>query len=135
MSKEIATKETLRNYKKVYIRLFKYVLEFKLIFSLSIVAIILMALADTSFLALIKKITDEGFVSNADNLTRLIPIILIFIVLIRASARFFSTYALRWISRKIVQKLRFDIFKNLMKLPISYFDRNTTGVLVSKITY
>lgn len=135
MSKEIATKETLRNYKKVYIRLFKYALEFKLIFSLSIVAIILMALADTSFLALIKKITDEGFVSNADNLTRLIPIILIFIVLIRASARFFSTYALRWISRKIVQKLRFDIFKNLMKLPISYFDRNTTGVLVSKITY
>ena len=80
MSKEIATKETLRNYKKVYIRLFKYALEFKLIFSLSIVAIILMALADTSFLALIKKITDEGFVSNADNLTRLIPIILIFFV-------------------------------------------------------
>ncbi len=90
MSKEIATKETLKNYKEVYIRLFKYALTYKLILILSIVAIILMALADTSFLALIKKITDEGFVSNADNLTRLIPIILIFIVLIRASARFFS---------------------------------------------
>jgi subfamily B ATP-binding cassette protein MsbA len=92
-------------------------------------------LADTSFLALLKKITDEGFVSNPNNLTSLIPLILIFIVLIRACARFFSSYSLRWVSRKIVEKLRYDIFDNLMKLPIFYFDSNTTGILISKITY
>ena len=135
MSKEIATKETLKNYKDVYIRLFKYALTYKLILSFSIVAILITALADTSFLALLKKITDEGFVSNPNNLTSLIPLILIFIVLIRASARFFSSYSLRWVSRKIVEKLRYDIFDNLMKLPIYYFDSNTTGILISKITY
>ena len=135
MSKEMATKETLKNYKKVYIRLFKYTLEYKLILIFSILAMIITALADTSFLALIKKITDEGFVSNSNNLTNLIPIILIIIILIRASARFFSSYSLRWVSRKIVQTLRYDVFDNLMKLPIFYFDKNTTGILISKITY
>ena len=135
MSNEIAAKGTLKNYKEVYVRLFKYALTYKLILIFSIVAIVITALADTSFLALLKKITDEGFVSNSNNLTSLIPLILIFIVLIRACARFFSSYALRWVSRKIVEKLRYDIFDNLMKLPIFYFDSNTTGILISKITY
>ena len=135
MSKEIATKETLKNYKDVYIRLFKYALSYKLILIFGTVAIVIAALADTSFLALLKKITDEGFVSNPNNLTSLIPLILIFIVLIRACARFISSYSLRWVSRKIVEKLRYDIFDNLMKLPIYYFDSNTTGTLISKITY
>ena len=135
MSNEMAAKGTLKNYKEVYIRLFKYALTYKLILIFSIVAIVITALADTSFLALLKKITDEGFVSNPNNLTSLIPLILIFIVLIRACARFFSSYSLRWVSRKIVEKLRYDIFDNLMKLPIFYFDSNTTGILISKITY
>ena len=135
MSKEIEAKETLKNYKDVYIRLFKYALTYKLILFFGIVALIITALADTSFLALLKKITDEGFVSKPNNLTSLIPLILIFIVLIRAFARFFSSYSLRWVSRKIVEKLRYDIFDNLMKLPIYYFDSNTTGTLISKITY
>jgi len=135
MSKEIATKETLKNYKDVYIRLFKYALTYKLILIFGIVAIVITALADTSFLALLKKITDEGFVSNPNALTSLIPLILIFIVLIRACARFISSYSLRWVSRKIVEKLRYDIFDNLMKLPINYFDSKTTGTLISKITY
>ena len=135
MSKEIAAKGTLKNYKEVYIRLFKYALTYKLILIFSIVAIVITALADTSFLALLKKITDEGFVSTPNNLTSLIPLILIFIVLIRACARFFSSYSLRWVSRKIIQNLRSDIFDNLMKLPIIYFDSNTTGTLISKITY
>ncbi|MDC6476920.1 lipid A export permease/ATP-binding protein MsbA [Methylophilaceae bacterium] len=135
MSKEIEAKETLKNYKDVYIRLFKYALTYKLILIFGIVALIITALADTSFLALLKKITDEGFVSKPNNLTSLIPMILIFIVLIRAFARFFSSYSLRWVSRKIVEKLRYDIFNNLMKLPIFYFDSNTTGTLISKITY
>ena len=135
MSNEMAAKGTLKNYKEVYIRLFKYALTHKLILIFSIFAIVITALADTSFLALLKKITDEGFVSNPNNLTSLIPLILIFIVLIRACARFFSSYSLRWVSRKIVEKLRYDIFDNLMKLPIFYFDSNTTGILISKITY
>jgi ATP-binding cassette, subfamily B, bacterial MsbA len=135
MSKEIATKETLKNYKKVYIRLFKYALTYKSILIFSIIATVIMALADTSFLALIKKVTDEGFINNSYNQVSIIPFILIFIVLIRASARFISSYSLRWVARKTVQSLRYDIFDNLMKLPIYYFDSNTTGVLVSKITY
>ena len=61
MSKEIATKETLKNYKDVYIRLFKYALSYKLILIFGIVALVITALADTSFLALLKKYLKKMF--------------------------------------------------------------------------
>ena len=56
MSNEMAAKGTLKNYKEVYMRLFKYALTYKLILIFSIVAIVITALADTSFLALLKKL-------------------------------------------------------------------------------
>jgi len=39
------------------------------------------------------------------------------------------------ISRKIVFKMREDVFNKLSELPISYFDKNKTGDIISKITY
>ncbi len=135
MSKEIAAKETLKNYKKVYIRLFKYALTYKLILSFSIVSILITALADTSFLALLKKITDEGFVEQASNSSIFLPIALVFLMTVRALSGFVSGYSMRWVSRKIVEDLRFDAFKRLMTLPVSYFDSNASGNIVSKLTY
>jgi len=39
------------------------------------------------------------------------------------------------ISKKIVYKLRKDCFNNLISLPISYFDSQSTGDIISKMTY
>ena len=48
---------------------------------------------------------------------------------------FISGYSMRWVSRKIVEDLRFDAFKRLMILPVTYFDSRASGNIVSKITY
>ena len=42
---------------------------------------------------------------------------------------------MRWVSRKIVEDLRFDAFKRLMTLPVTYFDSHASGNIVSKLTY
>ena len=39
------------------------------------------------------------------------------------------------ISKKIVYKLRKDCFDSLIKLPVSYFDQNQTGDIISKMSY
>lgn len=39
------------------------------------------------------------------------------------------------ISQKIVHRMRRDVFDSLLKLPVSYFDRNQTGDILSKISY
>ena len=39
------------------------------------------------------------------------------------------------LSRKITYTLRKDTFNHLVKLPVSYFDNNTTGDILSRISY
>jgi len=135
MSKEKPTKAPLSKYKKIYLRLLKYALKYKIILIISVVCIFFQALTNTGFLALIKKVTDDGFNNYSEASTLLFPAILLFLILVRAISRFTSSYALRWVSRKVVEDLRYKAFKRLMHLPISFIDDNSTGTLVSKLTY
>ena len=135
MSKEQTTKVTLPEFKKIYSRILNYALKYKWILSASIFSLLILAITNTGFLALIKKITDEGFVEQASNSSIFLPIALVFLMTVRALSGFVSGYSMRWVSRKIVEDLRFDAFKRLMTLPVSYFDSNASGNIVSKLTY
>ena len=46
-----------------------------------------------------------------------------------------SISASSWISNKVIMDLRVDMFAKLLKLPKSYFDKNTTGGILSKLTF
>ena len=135
MSKEKATKAPLSKYKKIYLRLLNYALKYKIVLIISIICIFFQAATNTGFLALIKKVTDDGFNNYSDISSLLFPTLLLLLILCRAVSRFISSYALRWISRKVVEDLRYQAFRRLMHLPISFIDDNSTGTLVSKLTY
>ena len=135
MSKDKATKSNSLNFKTIYLRLVSYALKYKFILSLSIFSLLVLALTNTGFLALIKKITDEGLVEKSSESLILLPIFLLILMTIRASAGFISSYSMRWVSRKIVEDLRFDTFKRIMSLPVQFFDRHAAGNIVSKLTY
>ena len=135
MSKDKATKSNPSNFKTIYLRLVSYALKYKFILSLSIFSLLVLALTNTGFLALIKKITDEGLVEKSSESLILLPIFLLILMTIRALAGFISSYSMRWVSRKIVEDLRFDTFKRIMSLPVKFFDRHAAGNIVSKLTY
>ena len=46
-----------------------------------------------------------------------------------------SISASSWVSNKVIMDLRVDMFSKLLKLPKSYFDNNTTGQTLSKLTF
>ena len=46
-----------------------------------------------------------------------------------------SVSASSWISNKVIMDLRVDMFAKLLKLPKAYFDKNTTGGTLSKLTF
>ena len=123
------------SFKVIYLRLLKYALKYKLILSFSIVSLLILALTNTGFLALIKKITDEGLVEKSADASILLPIAIVLLMSLRGLAGFISSYSMRWVSRKIVEDLRFDSFKRIMALPVKFFDNNAAGNIVSKLTY
>lgn len=54
--------------------------------------------------------------------------------LLSAVTRYYSIIQLRKTANKVVQKMRNDIYQNLQRLPISFFDNLPAGKVVSRIT-
>lgn len=123
------------NSKILYMRIFRYAWKYKTIFLLGILALVVLSATNTAFLATIKQVTDEGFVKQSPDKVTYLPLILFGLMAVRALAGFISGYAMRWVARRVVEDLRLSVFRKLMMLPISYFDEQSSGMVVSKLTY
>lgn len=125
----------IANPKLLYKRLFRYVWQYKAHFAVSMLATAILSSSNTAFLALIKKVTDEGFVQESAQQVYVLPFMLFGLMTVRALAGFFSSYSLRIVARRVVEVLRNEVFAKLLMLPVSFFDASSNGQLVSKMTY
>ncbi|MES2635861.1 MAG: ABC transporter transmembrane domain-containing protein, partial [Pseudomonadota bacterium] len=138
MSRSSRKKEAIphiANAKLLYLRLFRYAWKYKAYFLISILALIILSASNTGFLALIKQVTDEGFVKQSPDKIFQLPLMLFGLMAIRALSGFVSLYYMRWIARHVVEAIRNEAFTKLMLLPVSYFDAGSSSVTVSKLTY
>lgn len=125
----------IKNAKALFWRIFSYAWQHKYVFAITIIATAILSLSNTAFLALIKKVTDEGFASQAASQIYMLPIMLFVLMSLRGLAGFASMYSIRWIARRVVETLRREAFGRLMQMPVSFFDAQSTGIMVSKLTY
>ncbi len=138
MAKPKRSKEKLpeiQNAKAIYLRLFRHAWKYKYVFIASILALVILSLSNTAFLALIKEVTDEGFVKKSADKTLLLPLMLFGLMLVRGVAGFASVYSMRVVARRVVEDFRKQMFSRLMLLPVHYFDARSAGSLVSKFGY
>ncbi len=119
----------------IYKRLLKYAWRYKLVFLAAVLSIAVLSLSNTAFLAVIKKIMDEGFVENAQGMQLFLPLMLMGLMVVRAISGYASTYSMRVVARRVVEDFRKEMFQNLMHLPVGYFDARSSGELVSKFSY
>ena len=63
------------------------------------------------------------------------PFLLVAIFALRGAANFLGDLALHWVSSRVVFDLRQITFAHLLRLPVSFFDRNAAAELTSKITF
>ncbi|MFA5560884.1 MAG: ABC transporter ATP-binding protein [Acholeplasmataceae bacterium] len=61
--------------------------------------------------------------------------LMIMFYLISAALNYILSIAMVRISQSVVYKMRKDLFEKLNKLPISYFDTNQTGDIISRMSY
>ena len=121
------------NFRYLYKRLFKYTWQHKFILSLSLISLVVLSLTNTAFLAIIKKITDQGFGSGIADKQSSLALLLLLVMSIRALSGLFSSYFMKSTSLKVVESLRSDLFKKIMMLPMSFFDKNSSSHIVSKL--
>ena len=119
----------------LYKRLLKRTKVYKGVFILAVIGMILHALADTSFAALIKPLLDGSFVNQDEDVISLIPALIILIFIFRGIGSFMSNYGMAYVGRSIIRDIRKDMFDKIILKSSKSYDESITGRLVSKITF
>jgi len=121
--------------KDTYKRLLSYVRPYKKQFAIAVLGMIGYALTDTAFAALMKPMLDGSFVEQDRNAILFVPLMIIGIFVLRGVAGFASTYYISWIGWRVIKQLRTDIFTKYLTLPTSFYDKASSGELISRITF
>jgi subfamily B ATP-binding cassette protein MsbA len=116
-------------------RLWTYIRLYKSGLVVAVIALVISAISETYLVSLLKPLLDEGFGSAESNFLRILPFILFGMIFVRGVSTFVATYCLSWVSGNVVLILRRNIFHHFMHLPVSFFDKESTGALLSRITY
>lgn len=120
---------------QLYKRLLHYVVPHWKMFLVATVAMAVFATTDTGFAALMKPMLDESFVERDPDVIRILPFAIIGLFIVRGVTGFIADYSMMWVGRKVVHKLRDQMFRQLLRLPVSYYDANSSGQLVASLIY
>jgi ABC-type multidrug transport system fused ATPase/permease subunit len=98
--------------------------------------LLLMALGSVASLAspyILKIIIDKVFPSRNFHLLIEVLLILVSINIVRIIISFCSDYLFEWVSNHIMLDMRKDLFNHMIRLPMSFFDKNKTGDMIHRI--
>jgi len=127
--------QTNNNALYLYKRLLKSTGIYKKTFFLAIIGMIIHAITDTSFAAIIKPLLDGSFIDKDPSFIQIMPILIILIFVFRGIGSFMSTYGMAYVGRSIIRDIRRDMFNKILLRSSSLYDESVTGKLVSKITF
>lgn len=120
---------------KTFRRLWPMIFPFKIGLIIASITLIINAISDALMLALLKPLLDDGFGKANREVFIWMPLALVGLMGIRGFSGFVSTYCMSWVSGKVVMQMRRILFIHIMNMPVSFFIKQSTGALVSRITY
>ncbi|MBA6337732.1 lipid A export permease/ATP-binding protein MsbA [Colwellia sp. BRX8-7] len=130
-SKVAAQATTWQNFK----RLMSYAKPYKAGFVIAILGMLGYAGIDTLFFSQLQPLIDDGLTDANPNFMKWAPLFVIVCFIIRGICHFFGNYCLAWVGNNVVTDLRQNLFEHIMALPVTFHDKESTGTLISKLTF
>ncbi len=118
---------------QLYKRLFAYIRPYLSRVILAIFCSIVVGAIATSPVPLVQKTFDKIFVENDHFMLMVIPIALVALYMVKGILQYLQNLILFRIAWELVAKVRQQVFEHLHRLPLSYFDDNDTGKIMSRI--
>lgn len=118
------------------LRIFRYVLPYKLKFILGLGFLVFSSLTFMAFPYLVGKLFDSS-TGNASGLMEDINVItmgLFAIIVLQGIFSFFRVYFFAQVSENAVADIRRDLYSKFVQLPISFYEKRRVGEITSRIT-
>ncbi|HEU0277764.1 MAG TPA: lipid A export permease/ATP-binding protein MsbA [Rhodanobacteraceae bacterium] len=119
-----------------YQRLLKLLGRYRLAVGVTIFAMVVDPACMTVFARIIKPLIDKLFGTQRDpHVIFWMPIFIIVIFFVRSIAVYIETYGSAYVGRGVVQDMRRRIFDKYLRMPAAFFDHESSGQQISRITY
>ncbi|MGA9343273.1 MAG: lipid A export permease/ATP-binding protein MsbA [Rhodanobacteraceae bacterium] len=102
---------------------------------IAVIAMIVDAGCLTLFAREIKPMLDDLFIERDPATILWMPIIIVSIFAIRGIASYVTDYGTAYIGRGVVQRLRQAVFAQYLRMRSAFFDRESSGHQISRISY
>ncbi len=122
---------TWQNFK----RLLSYAKPYKLGFFAAIVGMLGYAAIDVYFLSKLQPLIDDGLAGANPDFMKWAPVFVVVAFFFRGVFHFVANYCLAWVGNHVVTDLKQNLFEHIMAMPVSFHDKESTGGLISKLTY
>ncbi|MFW5815273.1 MAG: lipid A export permease/ATP-binding protein MsbA [Wenzhouxiangella sp.] len=120
---------------RLYRRLLGYVQRQRGIFALAVAAVALDAAGQGLFFYLLRPLIDDTIAAPEPTLDLWLPALVLAAVLLRILGNFGGVFGMEWVGRRVIADLRGDLFARYLELPAAYFDRHSSGQMISRVTY
>ncbi|RJP85937.1 MAG: ATP-binding cassette domain-containing protein [Desulfobacteraceae bacterium] len=96
----------------------------------------MLAVAGTSSITafIVKPVLDDIFLKQNVAMLKLMPIMVVVIFILRGAAMYGEEYLMNYVGEHIIRRLRDALFDRIIDLPLAFFHKERTGVLMSRIT-
>jgi ATP-binding cassette, subfamily B, bacterial MsbA len=119
----------------LYRRLLSHVRPHWQVFAVGVLGMVIVAATTPALPALMKPLIEGTFIQKDPVLMQWLPAVIIALFLVRGLGSFLSAYGLSWVGTRVVTDLRNAMFAKLLALPAAYYERQSSGVLISKLTF
>jgi len=115
-------------------RLLALIKENKLRLFLAMMCMLVIAVASSATAFLVKPVLDDIFFNKDTTMLKIIPLVVILIYFLRGLGMYGQDYLMNYVGENIIKDLRNDLYNRIQDLPIAFFHKEQTGVLMSRIT-
>lgn len=122
---------TWQNFK----RLLSYAKPYKLGFVAAIIGMLGYAAIDVYFLSKLQPLIDDGLAGANPEFMKWAPVFVVVAFFFRGVFHFVANYCLAWVGNHVVTDLKQNLFEHIMAMPVSFHDKESTGGLISKLTF
>ena len=102
---------------------------------MSILCVVIIAASNSAIAFLVRPVIDDIFGQKNVGMLHLLPVAIIIVYVLKNATTFGQIYFMNYVGNRIVRDLRDLLFSHMVELSVSYFHKERTGVLMSRVTY
>lgn len=83
---------------------------------------------------MVKPLLDEIFFKKNQPMLNLLPLALVMIFLLKGVFYYCYSYLIEQTGHRVIMEIRIKVYAHIQSLPLSFFNKTTTGELISRLT-